>query len=206
MSYTASNRPVRSLPLDSDYELIDGDPYFGRVVRYFRPSDYLNWGIATAAFPLAIHFWEKVDPMNGRGAKPVKLPLGTYRYATIMGFFGGFYLSYIRSSQRFLGWRENEREVKKDRYEIKSLLAQGKMPYHENESALDDRLKDVANRNSQYSALMLWIIPWFNFAYHPYHQVNLEKYYVDRPGEEAWGFKLKPLSEIYGDKQVPSIN
>ena len=43
MSYTATNQPVRAPPLNSDYELIDGDPYFTRVVSYFRFSDYVNW-------------------------------------------------------------------------------------------------------------------------------------------------------------------
>ncbi|KAI5961907.1 NUXM [Candida pseudojiufengensis] len=197
MSYTQSNIPVRAPPIQSDYELIDGDPYFGRVVSYFRPSDYLKWGISTAIVPLGIQLWERLEPSLGKGMKPSPISGTTYRAATAIGFFGGFFLAYIHSSQRFLGWSENKREVTKDRYEIKKLLSQGKLPYHENESVLDDRNKDIANRNSQYSSTFLFIMPWFNLAYHPYHQVNLQRYYETRPGEENWGFNLKPLDEIY---------
>ncbi|KAI3406940.2 NUXM [Candida oxycetoniae] len=197
MSYTATNTPVRALPLDSDYERIDGDPYFGRVVSYFRPSDYLNWAISTAIFPAGLKLWERIEPSGGSGSKPLRINGTTYRAAVAMGLVGGFFLAYVRSSQRFLGWRENASEVKRDRFEMKKLLSEGKLPFHEDKSALDDRNKDVANRNSQYSSSFLFILPWFNLAYHPYHQVNLEKYYIDRPGEEEWGFKLKPLDEIY---------
>ncbi|EGW33753.1 NADH-ubiquinone oxidoreductase [Spathaspora passalidarum NRRL Y-27907] len=196
MSYTPANEPVRNAPAVGDYELIDVDPYFTRVISYFRPSDYGAWGISTASFPLALYIWERLEPAAGPYKQPAKIPGGTLRAATLLGFFGGFYLAYIRSSKRFLGWSENEREVKKDRYEIKKLLSQGKLPYHEDESSLDDRLKDVANRNSQYSHLGLALLPWFNLAYHPYHGVDLNKYYVNRPGEEEWNLQLKPLDEI----------
>ncbi|CCG22964.1 hypothetical protein CORT_0D01160 [Candida orthopsilosis Co 90-125] len=205
MSYTPSNTPIRAAPISSDYELIDGDPYFSRVIRYFRPSDYLNWGISTAIVPLGINVWERLEPSLGKGMKPSPIAGTTYRAATAIGFVGGFFLAYVKTSQRFLGWKENSREVAKDRYEVKKLLSQGKLPYLENESTLDDRSKDVANRNSQYSSSFLFILPWFNLAYHPYHQVNLKKYYVDRPGEEEWGFKLKPLDEIYTINQKKSI-
>ncbi|RLV90551.1 hypothetical protein JA1_004501 [Spathaspora sp. JA1] len=196
MSYTATNEPVRNAPPVGDYELIDVDPYFTRVISYFRPSDYGAWGITTASFPLALYIWERLEPIEGPYKSPSKLPGGTLRAATLLGFVGGFYLAYARSSKRFLGWSENEREVKKDRYEIKKLLSQGKLPYFENESTLDDRLKDVANRNSQYSHVGLALLPWFNLAYHPYHGVDLNKYYINRPGEEEWNFQLKPLDEI----------
>ncbi|CAK9437582.1 uncharacterized protein LODBEIA_P19600 [Lodderomyces beijingensis] len=199
MSYSPSNQPVRAAPLDSDYERIDGDPYFTRVVSYFRPSDYLNWAISVAAIPAGLKLWEHLEPANGTGLKPARISGASYRAAVAIGLTGGFLLAYIRSSYRFLGWRENAREVAKDRYEMKKLLSQGKLPYHEDESALDDRGKDIANRNSQYSASMLYLLPWFNLAYHPYHQTNLEKYYENRPGEEEWGFKLKPLDEIYAN-------
>ncbi|KAK6461255.1 NADH-ubiquinone oxidoreductase [Scheffersomyces coipomensis] len=196
MSYTASTQPVRSDPPQSDYELIDVDPHFNRVVGYFRSSDYLAWGASTAAFPLALQAWERLEPAQGAFKAPGKVPGGALRTATLLGFLGGFYLAYVRSSKRFLGWTENEREVKKDRYEIKKLLSQEKLPYHENESVLDDRLKDIANRNSQFSFTAFAVLPWFNLVHHPYHGVNVQKYYVDRPGEEAWGFKLKPYDEI----------
>jgi len=196
MSYTNSNLPVRAEPPYSDYELIDVDPHFNRVVGYFRGSDIGIWAATTAAFPLALQVWEKLEPAEGAFKAPGKVPGGALRTATLLGFVGGFYLAYVRSSKRFLGWSENDREVKKDRYEIKKLLSQEKLPYHENESVLDDRLKDIANRNSQFSFTAFAILPWFNLAHHPYHGVNIQKYYVDRPGEEEWGFKLKPFDQI----------
>lgn len=196
MSYTNSYQPVRSDPPAADYEVIDVDPHFNRVVSYFRGSDYGAWAASTAAFPLALLAWERLEPLAGAFKAPGKVPAGTLRTATLVGFVGGFYLAYVRSSKRFLGWSENAREVSKDRYEIKKLLSEEKLPYHENESVLDDRLKDIANRNSQYSFTLLAILPWFNLANHPYHGVNIEKYYENRPGEEAWGFKLKPFDEI----------
>lgn len=33
------------------YPLIDNDPHFLRVVRYFRAQDYLAWAAGAAAFP-----------------------------------------------------------------------------------------------------------------------------------------------------------
>lgn len=196
MSYTATNQPVRSDAPLTDYELIDIDPHFKRVVGYFRSSDLGIWLGTTMAFPAALQLWERAEPSAGAFKAPGKVPGGALRTATLLGFIGGFYLAYVRSSKRFLGWSENSREVAKDRYEIKSLLNQGKLPYGENESVLDDRMKDIASRNSQYSFTTFAIMPWFNLVNHPYHGVDLKRYYETRQGEENWGFDLKPLDEI----------
>lgn len=196
MSYNKAYEPVRGDAARGDYELIDVDPYFGRVVSYFRASDVATWAATTAAFPLSLIAWERMEPVAGQFKQPGKVPAGALRAATLIGCCGGFLLAYTRSSKRFLGWAENAREVQKDRYEIKKLLSEEKLPYHENLSQLDDRMKDIANRNSQYSFTALAILPWFNLAYHPYHGVDIGKYYEVRPGEEEWGFKLKPYDEI----------
>lgn len=197
MSYTANSIPVRGPSAPTEYELIDLDPHFNRVVGYFRTSDYGVWAASTAGFPLALAAMERLESSAGPYKAPNKIPGGALRVATFLGLSGGFLLAYIRSSQRFLGWKENAREVKLDRYEIKKSLSEGKLPYHENESLLDDRLKDVANRNSQNSVAIAAIIPWFNFVHHPYHGINIQKYYETRPGEEDWGFgKLTPYEEI----------
>lgn len=196
MSYNKAYEPVRGEPAYGDYELIDVDPHFNRVVSYFRASDLGVWAASTAAFPLGLVAWERLEPVAGAFKQPGKVPAGALRAAGLMGFCGGFLLAYVRSSKRFLGWAENAREVKKDRYEIKKLLSQEKLPYHENLSKLDDRMKDIANRNSQYSFTTMAILPWFNLAYHPYHGVDIAKYYETRAGEEDWGFTLKPYDEI----------
>lgn len=197
MSYTANSIPVRGATAPTEYELIDLDPHFNRVVGYFRTSDYAAWGAATAALPGALLGLEKLQSSAGPYKAPTRVPGGPLRLMTFLGFSAGFLLAYSRSSQRFLGWTENSREVALDRFEIKKSLSEGKLPYHENVSLLDDRLKDLANRNSQNSVAMLAIIPWFNFVHHPYHGVNIAKYYETRPGEENWGFdNLKPYEEI----------
>lgn len=197
MSYNKQYEPVRSAPVQSDHELIDVDPYFTRVVKYFRASDIGIWAASTAGFPLALKFWEHLDPAAGSFKAPGKIPGVAIRGSILLGFVGGFYAAYVRSAKRFLGWSENAREVSKDRYEIKKLLSQGKLPYHENESQLDDRLKDVSNRNSQYSFVLMSVLPWFNLSHHPYHGVDIKKYYETRPGEEEWGFNnLTPYEEI----------
>ncbi|CAI5756262.1 unnamed protein product [Candida verbasci] len=208
MSYTPHNQPIRAPPVHSDYELIDGDPYFFKVLRYFRSSDYLNWGILTATPPILMKLWEHYEPHQGKGRKPIPMSGMTLRAATSIGFFGGFFLAYIKTARRFLGWEENSTEVSKDRFEMKKLLSEGIPPYFEHLSSLDDRTKDVSNRNSQYSVAMLFLLPWFNLSYHPYHQVDLKKYYEVRPGEEDWKFDLKPLDEIYGKYNLrkPTVN
>lgn len=196
MSYTPSTQPVRSAPPYSDYELIDVDPHLRRVVSFMRPSDYAAWGASILFFPTAMKVWEHLEPVEGAYTKPGRISGGTMRTATLLGVVGGFYLAYVRSSKRFLGWSENEREVLRDRYDMKKLLSEEKLPFAENESVLDDRLKDIANKNSQYAFVNMAVIPWFNLVNHPYHGIDLSKYYEDRPGEAEWGFKLKPLDEI----------
>lgn len=204
MSTMEAYKPVRSNAELGDYELIDCDPHFNRVVSYMRGSDLGLWAASTAAFPLSLVVWERLDPISGSFHKRMPVPGTALRAASLIGFTGGFYLAYVRSCRRFLGWTENAREVKKDRYEIKKLLLQEKMPYHENLSAMSDSQKDMANRNSQYTFVLMAIFPWFNLAYHPYHGVDIKKYYETRPGEEAWGFNLKPFEEIKA-KNFPTL-
>jgi len=59
------------LQIHRDYPLIDSDPHFSRVVRYFRPSDYATWGIATAAGPTALYLFGMflVAHLSGRGVE-----------------------------------------------------------------------------------------------------------------------------------------
>lgn len=42
------------------YPLIDSDPHFSRVVRYFRPSDYATWAAGTAGFPTLLYLWSMI--------------------------------------------------------------------------------------------------------------------------------------------------
>lgn len=197
MSYNKTYEPIRGEVPQADYELIDADPHFNRVVSFFRPSDYGVWAGSAVGFPLALQAWERLEPHGGAFTKPGKVGGGPLRVATVIGFLGGFYMAYIRSSKRFLGWTENSREVQKDRYQVKKLLSQEKLPYGDDNTVLTERLQDVANRNSQYSFTMLALLPWFNIVNHSYHGVNMKKYYENRAGEEQWGFNnLTPYDQI----------
>lgn len=177
--------------------MIDQDPEFGKVVRYFRPSDYAIWAGSAAFAPLFLRLMERYEPATGRTFKAP--PAMFMRAAGLLGFIGGFIFAYNQSTKRFWGLTENKKEVAKDRYEVKKLLSQGKSPYGIENSSLTPYLQDVASRNSNHSQLLLAFIPWFNFANHPNHGVDLHKYYEVRKGEEKWGFEhLIPLDKIPG--------
>lgn len=176
------------------YEVIDQDPLFSKVVSYFRPSDYLTWIGATVAGPLSLILLEKYEPATGR---QFKMPKPMFlRAGGLIGFTTGFLLAYNQSTKRFWGVSENDREVQKDRAEIRALLAQGKNPYGVEESTLTPYLQDVSARYSKNSQFLIGILPWFNFVNHPYHGVDLKKYYEVREGEQV--MDLVPLDQIKG--------
>lgn len=139
----------------------------------------------TGAAPLFLYVSEHVQ---SEGKSRVVSPRGV-RIATFVGFFAGFIYSYNKSVMRFQGVNENAREVEKDRYEMKSLLAKGQNPYGETD--LPGWIQRIAARNSTYSSTFNHIFPWFNLVNHQYHGVDLRKYYEVREGEDKWGFDLK---------------
>jgi hypothetical protein len=50
----STHSPSIAMPIkdvETPYPVIDKDPHFFRVVRYFRPSDYAAWAVGTAAAP-----------------------------------------------------------------------------------------------------------------------------------------------------------
>ncbi|CAI2162100.1 20697_t:CDS:2 [Funneliformis geosporum] len=106
----------------TEYEVIDIDPHFNRVVKYFRPSDYALWASVTATGPAFMFMMERTGgPSKGL---PIALKL-----STVLGASAGFLLAYQRSSLRFWGWIENYKEVEKDRQEMTKLVEQGKPLY-----------------------------------------------------------------------------
>jgi hypothetical protein len=50
---------VDSNALKLPYPLVDADPHFNRVVKYFRPSDYATWAAGAAIAPAAIYGFGK---------------------------------------------------------------------------------------------------------------------------------------------------
>lgn len=183
-SEPASNNVVLT---ESDYEIIDTDPHFSKVIRYFRASDYLKWGLFTASGPTLITLFEYLES----GKKRFHVSPSALRMTAFLGFAAGFYNQYASSSLRFQGAHENSREVRKDRYEMKQRISQGLKPYGEDESDLPQWIRRTAAGNSTNSFNYLHLFPWFNLVHHEYHGVSLKKYYETRPGEEEWGFNLK---------------
>lgn len=48
--------PKNDTPWGAKFPVIDKDPHFNRVFKFFRPSDYAVWGSVTAAVPGLISF------------------------------------------------------------------------------------------------------------------------------------------------------
>ncbi|KAF9269079.1 hypothetical protein L218DRAFT_1072728 [Marasmius fiardii PR-910] len=193
--------------LETSYPVIDIDPHFTRVVRYFRPSDYATWAAGTVAVPSALLLWEMADPrkivvkqMEGRPQS--QMPSGRYalgdaaavitrrmvtgvKVASLIGFCGGFLLAYQNSSKRFWGWTENKREEEMDLQELSQRAEQGKSLY--GESHQPEWVQGAAHRNSVFSQLKFSAFPMFNFVNHPHHGTDPAKYGVKSEGstEEA---------------------
>ncbi|KAI9302397.1 NADH-ubiquinone oxidoreductase complex I, 21 kDa subunit-domain-containing protein [Cunninghamella echinulata] len=157
--------PVKEF--NSNYPVIDTDPHFSRVVRYFRTSDYATWGAATVAAPGLLLAMEKMNPVGRNLRSPLRL-------ATLVGAFGGFLLAYQNSSLRFWGWTENAQEVAKDQQEMKQRLQEGKSLY--GDSLMPEHVQNESSRNSRFAQLKFSAIPWFNFANHNNHGTDPSKY------------------------------
>ncbi|KAI9027310.1 NADH-ubiquinone oxidoreductase complex I, 21 kDa subunit-domain-containing protein [Phycomyces nitens] len=159
--------PVKEF--NSAYPVIDTDPHFFRVVRYFRGSDYAAWAAGTAAAPAILLGMEKMNPVGP--ARNLRLPL---RVATVFGAFGGFLYAYQNSSLRFWGWTENAAEVKKDHAELSQRFKEGKPLY--GESSMPPHVANESSRNSRFAQLKFSVFPFFNFANHNNHGVDTSKY------------------------------
>jgi len=158
------------------YPLIDSDPHFFRVIKYFRASDYATFALATAAGPGAFLLMEYASPTYaGRTAV-----MSGARTSAMIGLAGGFLIAYQRSSLRFWGWTENAREVDIDMKEMVQKV-KNKEPLY-GESNMTPYMQGVAARNSRYSQLFFHTFPWFNLANHDQHGVDTSKYY--RAAEE----------------------
>jgi len=155
--------------VETPYPLIDADPHASRVVRYFRPSDYVVWAGAAGAFPAALYCWNMADPVRSSLRTPLRL-------GGFIGFIGGFLLAYQRSSARFWGWSENKREEEKDLTELGQRAAQGRSLY--GDSPQPEWVKASAHANSQFSQLKFSVFPMFNLVNHPYHGTDPAKYGV----------------------------
>jgi hypothetical protein len=143
--------------------------------------------------PTLYTVFERLDPTNGRTF--TKPPGGVLRVTGLLGFVGGFFIAYNRSSQRFFGHAENAREVQKDRFEVKKNLSQG-LPAFGKKPTMNPDLQEMAMRNSKNSQYALFFFPWFSFFTHEYHGIDLKKYYEVRPGEEKWDFQLPPYESL----------
>ena len=141
-----------------------------------RPSDYAVWGATTAAVPAGLYAWEMADPTKFSLKTPVRL-------GGLLGFVGGFFFAYQRSSLRFWGWSENKREEDMDVQELTQRAKDGKSLY--GDSHQPGWIQEMAARNSTFSQLKLSAIPMFNLVNHPHHGTDPAKY----------GVQAKPSSE-----------
>ncbi|KAJ2026297.1 hypothetical protein IWW57_003084 [Coemansia sp. S610] len=145
------------------YPIIDTDPIFSRVVRYFRWSDYAIAAGFTAFGPAMMYWLEKYQPTGNTG-KPLIRAMKVSAGVTGMT---GFLLAYQLVCMRFVGMTENSREIKKYRIEYAKLKAQGK-PMH-GVSSLPLSMQRTAAAYSTWAFLNFDVFPMFNFVNHPYH-------------------------------------
>lgn len=176
----------------TQYELIDKDPVFSRVVRYMRWSDYAEWAGLTAAAP----FVASILSHQYNPKQPLLRPAPHLaRGAVVIGLMTGLFTAYSRLAMRLAGVRENAAEVSKDRYEIKKALSEYRLPY--GEPLMLPELQKISTRTTTFGFKMLDVYPAFNFFNHPYHSDDFAKYYDVRKGEEEWGFdNLPSVTEI----------
>ncbi|KAJ1734914.1 hypothetical protein LPJ61_000814 [Coemansia biformis] len=152
-------RPLHS----SEYPIIDTDPIFSRVIRYMRPSDFAVWLFPVALGPFYMYMMERYQPTGLPRVQYIRAS----KYAARLGVLAGFNMAYIRSSLRFWGFMENEREIKMYREEYRKLKAEGK-PMH-GTSSLPLHLQRTAASYSTGAFLNLDVFPIYNFVNHPYH-------------------------------------
>ncbi|KAL9078749.1 MAG: hypothetical protein Q9157_002337 [Trypethelium eluteriae] len=88
-----------------------------------------------------------------------------------------------QNTERFYGLTENRREIDLDMREMVDKVKKGEPLY--GHSSLSEHMQGVAARNSRYSGLFLYAIPWFNFVNHPFHGVDTSKYYRQAERELA---------------------
>ncbi|ODQ81638.1 hypothetical protein BABINDRAFT_159903 [Babjeviella inositovora NRRL Y-12698] len=157
-----------------------------------RATDYLEWGAMTVLAPVLYN----VAALQHDGRKKFSMPAGRpLRASLFVGFISGFFSAYAHTAMRLSGVRENAREVKMDRYEIKKALSEYRLPY--GEPTMAPHSQKTATRASSYSWKMIDVYPSFNWFNHPYHTDDFSKYYDVRKGEEDWGFDSLPtISEI----------
>ncbi|KAF3939674.1 hypothetical protein ABW19_dt0205532 [Dactylella cylindrospora] len=157
--------------INHPFPLIDNDPYYARVIKYMRWSDYAAIGLGTAFAPALYLLMEYCSPTyTGRTAV-----MSGVRVSGVVGLTGGCLIAYQRSSLRFWGWTENSREVEMDMREMIDKVKRKEPLY--GESSLTPYMQGVAARNSRYSQLMFYVWPWFNLAHHDQHGVDTSKYY-----------------------------
>ncbi|KAH8660919.1 NADH-ubiquinone oxidoreductase complex I, 21 kDa subunit-domain-containing protein [Tricladium varicosporioides] len=171
MSNTEQRPFVPSKTIKTDFPLIDSDPHFRRVIRYARNSDYaVGAGVATVG-PIGMLLMEKIQPSQvGKGGMAPIM-----RLTSAVGLTAGFLLFYQRSTLRFYGWTENQREQEMDMKEMVEKVKKGEPLY--GTSSTTPYIQGMASRNSRYTGVWMHIIPWFNFVNHNQHGVDTAKYY-----------------------------
>ena len=89
-----------------------------------------------------------------------------HRQIRLIDYGGTGLITDCARSDRFYGLTENRREIDMDMREMVDKVKKGEPLY--GKSSLSEHMQGVAARNSRYSGLFLFAIPWFNFVNHPY--------------------------------------
>ncbi|KAL8777924.1 MAG: hypothetical protein Q9194_002285 [Teloschistes cf. exilis] len=109
--------------------------------------------------------WERFAPSYaGKGAFA-----SIMRLTGVIGITAGFLTFYSRSTFRFYGFSENQREREMDMREMVDKVKRNEPLY--GTSTLSPYMQGVAARNSRYAGVFYHILPWFNFVNH--EQVRL---------------------------------
>ena len=108
--------------------------------------------------------------------------LGSYSHISghlvwYLGNWSYFVRALITIEGRFYGKEENKREQEMDMREMVEKVKKGEPLY--GESQLSDYMQGVAARNSRYSGVFLYMLPWFNFVNH--NQVLSDPHYFEDP-------------------------
>ncbi|KAL7412339.1 NADH-ubiquinone oxidoreductase complex I, 21 kDa subunit-domain-containing protein [Mrakia frigida] len=151
------------------FPLIDSDPHAKRVIRYMRSSDYALWASCIAAGQGLWFMNRRVDPKLG-----AYQGLIGYKIAAIVFGTGGFLWAYRNSSFRFMGIKENARELQLDWEEMRARIQDNQPLY--GYSRLSDYGQSATMRMSTNSQWMLHLVPFFNLTNHRFHDTDQDYY------------------------------
>ncbi|KAI9504460.1 hypothetical protein GGI25_005289 [Coemansia spiralis] len=148
---------------EAPFPVIDSDPIFWRVIRYFRWTDYVMGAAFASIGPSFLYIMERYQP-SGYPRKQLHKAMKASLLLT--GVFG-FLRMYKNVSSRFFGFSENGREIRMYREEYRRRKAQG-IPM-DGTSRLPLSIQRISASYTTGAWINFDMLPMFNFVNHPYH-------------------------------------